>query len=400
MKTKLFLVALFLAVVGLLPASVFAQEDLPVWGDLPAGEWTMIPTGGETICSNGDPYAFFVRPAAQQSEKLLIHFQGGGACWFGAICDLQTNPTYDPNIDEMDNPANYDGIFNFKNAENPFSDYNMVFVPYCTGDVLIGNKDTTYAVKRGDENGEIIIHHRGYVNTTTVLDWTYENVINPETVFVTGCSAGAIPAPFYTQFVAEAYPDARIEELGDAAGSYRNPILAETVFTQWGTVDALPENYSDEAVDTLTFEDFYSHTAAMFPNISLTEYNTAEDEVQAGFLQISGLAGVSMKDLQEANFEDILASGEDVDFHTFTAGGKSHCITPTADFYTYSVNGMSFRDWMAALAAGEEVETIACTECDAPELIEPMSGTTSPDMSTAEPDAVEPMATAEATSAP
>src|SRR5215207_1204863 len=113
MKTKLFLAVFVLVVVVLLPASVMAQDDLPAWSDLAAGEWTMIPAGGETICSNGTPYSFFVRPAAMQSEKLLIHFQGGGACWFGAICDLQGNPTYDPTVDDTDNPVTYDGIFNF-----------------------------------------------------------------------------------------------------------------------------------------------------------------------------------------------------------------------------------------------------------------------------------------------
>lgn len=400
MKIKVFLFVLFLVMVVLLPASVMAQDDLPVWSDLPAGEWTMIPTAGETICSNGDPYAFFVRPAAMQSEKLLVHFQGGGACWFGAICDLQDSPVYDPVVDETDSPVYYDGIFNFENPENPFSDYNMVFVPYCTGDVHVGNSDTTYAVKRGEATEEITIHHRGYVNATTVLDWTYANVTDPETVFVTGCSAGSIPSPFYTQFIAEAYPDARIEELGDASGSYRQPTLSATVFGQWGTLSILPENYSDETLETLTFEDFYTHTAAMFPEISLTQYNAAEDEVQASFLQISGLSGVSMKELQDANFADIAASGEDLDFHTFTAGGTSHCITPTADFYTYTVDGMSFRDWMAALAAGEEVETVSCTECEEPEIVEPAMSTSLADMITDEPDAVEPMATAEATSAP
>ena len=75
-----------------------------------------------------------------------------------------------------------------------------------------------------------------------------------------------------------------------------------------------------------------------------------------------------MKELQDANFADIAASGENVDFATFTAGGTGHCVTPTPDFYTYSVDGLLFRDWVAALAAGEDVNTVACTDCEAPEI--------------------------------
>src|SRR5690606_24103395 len=118
---------LVLAAVG----GAIAQEEapLPAFADLDAGVWTMIETGGDTICSNGTPYAFYARPADVASSKLLIHFQGGGACWFGEICDLTVSPTYDPFVDESDDPTNYDGIFNFTNEENPFLDYNMVFVP-------------------------------------------------------------------------------------------------------------------------------------------------------------------------------------------------------------------------------------------------------------------------------
>ncbi len=390
-KTKLLLLMLTAAIVMLLTASVMAQDALPTWKDLPAGEWTMIPAGGETICSDGSPYSFFARPADSQSDKLLIHFQGGGACWFGLICDLKSNPSYDPTVDASDTPANYDGIFNFQNEANPFGDYNMVFAPYCTGDVHVGNQDTTYVVKDGSANRDVLIHHRGYANATTVLNWTFDNVKDPSSVFVTGCSAGSIPTPLYTQFVAEAYPKARIEELGDSSGSYRAPSLSKQVFSQWGTLSILPKNYSDETVDTLTFEDFYSYTAAAFPSISLAQYNSANDAVQVGFLQLSGITGTPLKELQDANFADILASGDKVDFHTFTAGGNAHCITPTPDFYNYSVNGMSFRDWVAALAAGDAIETVSCTDCATAELLHPAAMTTdAPDMA----------ATAEATQKP
>ncbi len=362
-----FLVVLFAAVAW--GGIVAAQDDaLPAFADLEAGAWTMIEPGGDTICSNGTPYAFFARPADEPSDKLLIHFQGGGACWFGENCDLQATPTYDPFVDESDDPTNYDGIFNFTNEENPFRDYNMVMVPYCTADVHIGNAVSTYAVQ--STGAEVTIYHNGFVNATTVLDWVFNNVQEPETVFVTGCSAGSIPSPFYTQFVAEAYPGARIEQLGDAAGAYRNPDLAGLVFGTWGTESILPEDYAEAGLEigSMTFESFYMMSGSLYPEITFTQYNAAYDAVQTGFNMLGGLTDFDLLELLTANFADINAEVDN--FRSFTVGGDSHCITPTADFYTYGINGARFVDWVAALAAGDDVETMVCEDCSVAETVE------------------------------
>jgi hypothetical protein len=367
MNIRSFIAAFCLLLTLSLTASVLAQDALPGWSDLPAGEWTQISPGGDTICSNGTPYSFFARPADEPSDDLLVHFQGGGACWTGNNCDLFSSPTYDPFVDESDNPAASPvGIFDFENEENPFTDYNMVMVPYCTGDVHIGNTTTTYPV---GESGETIIQHRGYTNATAVLDWTFENVQNPDTVFVTGCSAGSIPSPFYTQFVAEAYPNARIEQLGDASGGYRNQRLASTVFDVWGTMDILPENYADMTLDTMNFEQFYTHSATMFPDITFTQYNSAGDNVQETFLLLGGLIYFDLKQKLMANFADIEAGASD-NFFSFTTGGNDHCVTVTPQFYRYGANGQRFVDWVAAVAAGEDVETVTCEDCAEVELID------------------------------
>lgn len=362
--------------VATLPASVSAQDvSLPVWSELPAGQWTRIRPGGDTICSNGDPYSFFVRPADQPSEDLLIHFQGGGACWFGENCDLASEPTYDPSVGAGDNPRRSPaGIFDFENSSNPFQNYNAVMVPYCTGDVHIGNVDRTYTVNEGEDDAhEVTIHHRGFVNAMTVLDWTFTNIENPDTVFVTGCSAGSIPSPLYTQFVAEAYPNAHIEQLGDAAGGYRNQELASVVFEAWGTQGILPENYAEIPIDELNFEAFYRQSTTLLPDITFTQYNAANDLVQQMFLILGGMSDVNLHELLQANFADIEAGDSD-NFFSFTAGGDGHCVTVTPEFYTVAVNGMPFVEWVRALAADEPVETVSCTDCDTLETIETTAG--------------------------
>src|SRR5688572_7686148 len=50
----------------------------PTLPDLAPG-WNEFIPGGETICSRGTEYAYWVRPGTQ--NKVIIDFIGGGACW-------------------------------------------------------------------------------------------------------------------------------------------------------------------------------------------------------------------------------------------------------------------------------------------------------------------------------
>lgn len=352
LELSIFIVALLAWLAG----SVKAQgaTSLPAFNDLEAGVWTQLNPGGDTICALGTPYAFYARPAAVPGDKLVIHFQGGGACWLGENCSPQHAPTYDPQVDASDNPINFGGIFDLANPANPFGDYNMVVVSYCTADLHVGNIVTDYET----DTGTVRIHHNGATNATTALSWVFENIQKPETVFVTGCSAGAIASPFYTQHIAEAYPNARIEQLGDAAGGLRNPELANLFFANWGTASILPEAYADIPINKLTFEQFYITSASLYPNISFSQYNAAYDDVQTYFLTLTGLQDGSLPELLQANFADINATVDN--FNTFTAGGREHCVTNTPDFYTYRVNDVSLRDWVADLAAGNEVGNVSC----------------------------------------
>ena len=179
--------------------------------------WNAIASGGETICSDGSPYRFFVRPA--DPEKLIVYFQGGGACWFGEICDPDLEPSYKINTSE-DDPGRYKGIFDFDNPANPFANHSIVFAPYCTADVHIGDKVAIYESPEMDDHAPhpVTIHHKGFANSAAVLAWTYEHFFTPSSIFVTGSSAGAIPSPYYAMVIADHYggvTNMLIAQLGD-----------------------------------------------------------------------------------------------------------------------------------------------------------------------------------------
>src|SRR5262245_31307436 len=166
--------------------------------------WTRIDGGTGTGCALDTPYSFFFRDGAN-TERLLIYFQGGGACWDWVSC----SGTFDSRV-EADEPRPFQGIFNTTEPRNPFHGYPAVFVPYCTADVHIGNASVTYG------EGSRPVHHRGFRNVSAVLDWVARRGFRPRTVVVTGTSAGSYGALFYTVPIARLFPEASIVFLGDS----------------------------------------------------------------------------------------------------------------------------------------------------------------------------------------
>ena len=198
----------------------------------------------------------------------------------------------------------------------------------------------------------------------TVLDWTYANVTEPETIFVTGSSAGAIPSPFYASLIADHYTDATVTQLGDGAGGYRRMNSDARPHEAWGTFRFITEEAGFEGLDsdTMNYESLYIAAAQRHPNIQFAEYDAAQDSVQKRFLALSGQQDVDLLDALTANQADIRAQADN--FRSFIAGGESHTVLGRPEFYTFAADGTSIRDWVAALANSEEVEDVRCVNCD------------------------------------
>lgn len=331
--------------------------------------WNTIETGDETICSDGSAYKFFVRPGAP--ERVVVYLQGGGGCWSGSNCDPDLQPSYTINLDDLD-PSTRGGILAFDNTENPFADHSVVFAPYCTADVHIGDSVATYEAPTTDEHEghEVTIHHKGAVNIDAVLDWTYAHFLKPDSIFVTGSSAGSIPSPYYAIVLADHYSDALVSQLGDAAGGYRGIGSDTRPHERWGTMAVLAKypEFAEMQSEDFTFESLYITAAKRHPEITFAEYDTAEDSVQLMFLELANLPATSLLELLDANQADIRA--EAANFRSYIAGGDVHTILLRPEFYTYHVSGVRVRDWVASLAAGEEVEDVRCSDCSAPEVLE------------------------------
>lgn len=356
-------VVLFLICLALLAAltPLAAQEataELPALADLDAG-WNMLSPGGDTLCSRGTPYSFFVRPG-QDASRLMIYFQGGGACWNPLTC--REGGTFDPEVSptEVDN---MNGIFNFDNPENPVADFTTVFVPYCTADLHFGNAVGEYGT------GPIIIEHRGFVNTSAVLDWTYANFDSPSQVIVTGSSAGAFGSLLNAPYILDHYRDSQVVYMADAHGVGLNQRDTATVMDGWGAFDNMPAFIPDLAnVDrsAFTVNQIYEALAANFPDALLSQYVTTADETLVLFYSFTG---GSAEEWTQATLDSIDALEASLDnFSSFVAGGPLHTILLRDEFYTYMADGVRVRDWFASLVDGQLPSSARCVECDEAEI--------------------------------
>jgi hypothetical protein len=340
----------------------FAREA-PRLDELAYRSWSSIEPGGRTVCSDGSPYRFHAKPGAR--DRLVIFFNGGGACWSAETCDPQAKrvrPIYVPSVAPPFNQPGVSGIFDDARADNPLRDWSMVVVTYCTGDVHIGTRRVTYALGKR----KFAIEHKGAVNTKAVLDWTFRNFHAPGRVLVAGSSAGAIGAAFYAGTVVRQYKQAQVSVLADGAGAYRTPTVV-TVFRNWGVNDVAPAWMRRRRSGPLNIEAFFKANAAAFPHMPQVQYNNAADAEQAAFLHLLG-GGADVETSLRANLTELHDKAPG--FRSYTAGGTVHTVLGRPELYACTVEGKPLSAWVADFAAGKPVSDIDCARdaagCGAP----------------------------------
>ena len=323
--------------------------------------WNTLTPGGETTCSDGSAYRFFVKQG--DPEKLMFYLEGGGACWDGINCDPDLRPSYQVNLNATD-PARAHGILAFDQPANPFADYTVVYAPYCSGDVHLGDSEQHHQTPalEGHPAHDLHIRHRGWVNARAAMDWAFSHVFAPQKIFVTGSSAGSIPSPFYAVKMAEQYPQAAVTQLGDASGGYRG-FANFNPYEVWHVDRVLQDlpHISTLSADEFGFHHLYIGAAQVNPRIRFASYDNAEDGVQKQFLALGGSPAASLQPLLEENLAAI--SAVIPDFRYYVAGGAMHTILLRPEVYSYEVDGTRFVDWLAGLESGAAVDNVMCSEC-------------------------------------
>lgn len=171
-----------------------AQAAWFVW------ETVELPKSTGASCGNGTPYRFFVN-RTPLNRNVAVTFEGGGACWDQDACEgvgeySATNPNGIPaNYMSLPNSAAGGLVTPFSARVDPFQgvrtqDWNLVYMPYCTGDVHTGNLVQVYDDQRPD--APRVQYHRGQANVKAASDWLRKNLGRPSNLLLTGFSAGGV----------------------------------------------------------------------------------------------------------------------------------------------------------------------------------------------------------------
>ncbi len=358
MHKKLNLAVVFLAALMLLTlGAALAQDDaLPAFDDLQPG-WNQIDTGGDTVCARDTPYNFLVHKT-DNTDDLVLFFDGGGACWNQLTC-REDGGTFSDAADTLDSipEGGLPGMFEFDNPLNPVADFNVVFIPYCTADIHVGDAVVAY-------NDDLSIQHNGATNSQVVLDWVFANYAPEGRVLVTGSSAGAYGAIYHLPAVLDAYNEtANVIHFGDAGVG----VTPEgwSVLESWGMYENTPFEYDP---DSFSVNELYTSVAEAYPGVTLSQYTTAADSVQVLFYGFSQLGGPTWEEGMIANIDALEAEIDT--FSSFIAGGDSHTILATPLYYSAAADDVPFLEWFSALLDGEVPDSPRCTDCDEIELNE------------------------------
>lgn len=351
-------------------------------------------------------FHFYYRKG-KKKDKTLIYFAGGGACWNDVTCltslKLGERPVYNPAIDHQENVPSYvGGILDRNHESNPVKDWNMVFIPYCTGDVHIGSRDSVYSDPFGlvNDGQSLMVQHRGFDNFMAVREWIRNNTDRKKTedVLIAGSSAGSYGALLNFPRLRGLYPKkTRVTLLADAGtGIFTQPFV-DLIFNNadggpWGTWNTMatwiPGINQLGAYNALTFyHELVTGISEFFPDSQFAKYTSAWDSVQVLFLSIMqkmdnplewGDISLETWPWQEWHVRmrytlDVMALSKN--FNYYIGAGIFHAglidvFRPGYFYEEDSAQGVFLTDWVKRLNTDDkksELENLICSDdCGAP----------------------------------
>ena len=221
--------------------------------DLKHGQMRVLrPKATKGGCLHGHDYAFLVRRG--RLNRVVVEFQGGGACWNSKSCFDADNMKY-TDVSMLDLKVPYigiaavdcsmwnsyhskylDGLIDKNIQNNPVSDWSYILITYCTKDLHLGNASRAY--KSLATNASVVFGHQGLNNANVALDWVKKQFPSPAKLLITGCSAGAIAAGVHgaslSKYYAQHSPRTDIKVLGDGFMMLTTEPFVRKGLLSWG----------------------------------------------------------------------------------------------------------------------------------------------------------------------
>ena len=385
----------------LIGASLVALATVPSAADAKnASDWQKIENPGPVIGADGKPHTatcsgypgtdpkFSFWAKRGKSKNTVVYFEGGGACWDSLTCTFPLDSRlpsavpqfFVPAIPANANPADYDGIFKTDRIDNPVKDWNIVYIPYCTGDLHAGSSTKTY-FNVGHPAFPLPqtfdIEHRGFDNFMVVLDWMKKNIEKqPSKVLVTGSSAGGYGATANFPWIERAYPKAHTFVIADASqGVTTRAFETGTPGRGSWNMQLAPWAFGDDPA-SVSGPDLLRVAAKNLPNVNVAQFTTAQDSVQITFYGVmktyyppGGSCPDSATDWYQQMSGTLSSYAADVpNFRHYLAAGAYHTILRSPLYYEEESAGPGFNEWVRGMLKRQEDKpgawaNVACETC-------------------------------------
>jgi len=333
------------------PPEPYDGEPLELVRD---GAWHWFDIEGMR-CADGRPSGVGVR-AVEGSTGLAVYLKGGGACFNAATCGLSA-PLMLTGFEAIE--ANPYGVLDFDVPDNPLASYDVVYVPYCTGDVHAG---TTAGgqVEGVDQPWDFV----GHTNIVTALDRLAPTFPEASRLLVMGTSAGGIGALIDFPSIARGWPAAKTFLLDDSGlifgDEYLAPCLQRTMRDTWGLSEVLGDCPACETPDGGGMAQYYAYLAEHYPDTHFGLVASHRDRTVRLFFGYGNDAcapAAGLPDLGEQTLMDAIDAlrGEVLGdrFATYVIDSDEHVWTTTPEFYSVQAAGMPLHAWFDAFLAGE-----------------------------------------------
>ena len=179
-------------------SKTFLMKHPELDGEPEVGKWYRI-TPESAKSSNGTEWHGMLRKGSE--NKLVVYFFGGGV----SITEETSRggkEFYAEDMTGQDFVATW-GIGSGDEA-NPFKNWSFLVIPYASGDFHSGTGEYRYT-----ENGkEKVIYHQGYTNYAAFIEEAKQYIGSPDTLLVTGFSAGGFATSLLADDVIDRFPSA------------------------------------------------------------------------------------------------------------------------------------------------------------------------------------------------
>ncbi len=396
-------VLIFMVLFFIFSATNAVSDDVfgKAWEQIVPGNDQIFDRDIEPMCS-GLPgtypvFSFFVKRG--NSPFTVVWFDGGGIGYNPINVLYEPSRTFQPEVDEYVNADGNivagdlqggesvaGGIFNTDNPENPFYGWNIIYVPYCSGDLYWGSSEVAYPDIMGAYPTETItVNHHGADNMFSVLKWMKGNIKDPARLFVSGSSGGSYGILAAFPYLEKMYPKAKMTVLSDAGiGAVDNDSgFLQIAMPTWGVdpdlLDFIPELGSPFYMTTIV--DMMSTFADVYPDINFGQYTTAWDATQVMFYNMSKYPmepeywGAWESEFCAwnsimSNFTAQLA--DKPNYRYYIGPGIDHMILQFDRMYTETSDGIAFVDWLREMVwrsherqsyDGHMWLNVGCDEC-------------------------------------